>query len=123
MPEILRRGFAVASLALVLMFLSTPAFAHAILLSTSPGVDQAVSGPNVPIQLRFNSRIDGKRSRLILVSADGGAGTPLTIKEQSSPDTLAAQAEGLKSGAYILRWQVLANDGHITRGEVSFRVQ
>ena len=123
MPELLRRRLVVACFALVLLLLATPAFAHAILLSTTPGVDQVVSGPNVPIELRFNSRIDGKRSRLILVPPAGGAGTPLTIKEQSAPDTLATQAEGLKSGTYTLRWQVLANDGHITRGEVSFRVQ
>jgi methionine-rich copper-binding protein CopC len=26
-------------------------------------------------------------------------------------------------GAYVLRWQVLATDGHITRGKVPFRVE
>ena len=36
-------------------------------------------------------------------------------------DVLTAHAE-LAAGAYVLRWQVLAIDGHITRGEVPFRV-
>jgi len=30
---------------------------------------------------------------------------------------------GLVRGAYKLRWQVLAADGHITRGEISFEVK
>jgi len=29
---------------------------------------------------------------------------------------------GLAAGAYRLRWQVLASDGHITRGEIPFTV-
>jgi methionine-rich copper-binding protein CopC len=28
----------------------------------------------------------------------------------------------LAAGAYRLRWQVLASDGHITRGEIPFTV-
>ena len=29
----------------------------------------------------------------------------------------------MKAGDYVLRWQVLATDGHITRGELHFRVR
>ncbi len=58
----------------------------------------------------------------MLVAPDG-AQTALAILEQTSPDALSSQAKALKSGSYILRWQVLANDGHITRGEVPFQVQ
>jgi methionine-rich copper-binding protein CopC len=45
-------------------------------------------------------------------------GTPA----QPSPDVLSATGHGLTKGAYVLRWQVLADDGHITRGEVPFHV-
>jgi methionine-rich copper-binding protein CopC len=30
--------------------------------------------------------------------------------------------DGLGSGAYRLRWQVLAVEGHITRGDIPFTV-
>jgi methionine-rich copper-binding protein CopC len=30
---------------------------------------------------------------------------------------------GLVKGAYVLRWQILAMDGHITRGNVPFQVK
>ena len=96
--------------------------AHAILLSTTPEIGKVLQGPEAPIKLRFNSIIDGKRSRLMLIAPDGSRST-LEIGDQPSPDTLTSQAKKLKSGPYIIQWQVLANDGHITRGEVSFRVQ
>ena len=46
----------------------------------------------------------------------------LTIGQQPSPDVLTAPASGLAPGDYRIRWQVLASDGHITRGEVPFTV-
>src|SRR6266446_4590042 len=85
--------------------------AHAILLSAIPETGKILRGPEAPIQLRFNSRIDGKRSRLILIAPDGSRST-IDIGNQPSPDTLTAQAKKLKSGSYIIQWQVLANDGH-----------
>jgi copper resistance protein C len=96
--------------------------AHAILLSSTPAAKAEVSGPELQVSLKFNSRIDAKRSRLTLVASDGVAST-LVIAAQASPEVLEAPAKGLKSGAYILRWQVLAIDGHVTRGEVPFTVR
>jgi methionine-rich copper-binding protein CopC len=98
-----------------------PASAHAILLESNPALRSAVSGPNVPIKLRFNVRIDALRSRLTLIHPDGSA-KALEISKQSPADTLSAEATGLAAGAYRLRWQVLASDGHITRGEIPFTV-
>jgi len=48
---------------------------------------------------------------------------PLTIEKQISAEVLTAKAVGLMPGAYTIRWQVLAPDGHITRGEVHFTVR
>jgi copper resistance protein C len=96
--------------------------AHAILLSSTPAAKAVVSGPDLTVSLKYNSRIDAKRSRLTLVSPSGAEQT-LAIAAQSSPDVLEAPAKGLQGGAYILRWQVLAVDGHVTRGEVPFTVR
>src|SRR5208283_2871713 len=96
--------------------------AHAVLLSSTPAANSVVSGPDLTVSLKYNSRIDVKRSRLILVDP-GGAEQTLVIASQSPSDVLEAPAKGLKSGAYILRWQVLAVDGHITRGEIPFSVR
>jgi len=102
-------------------FIVAPATAHAVLLESSPSLQSAVSGPDVPIKLRFNVRIDALRSRLTLIHPDGSA-QALEIDKQTPADTLSAEATGLAVGAYRLRWQVLATDGHITRGEIPFTV-
>jgi copper resistance protein C len=95
--------------------------AHAILVESSPAINATIAGPDIAVKLRFNSRIDAIRSRLTLVLADGTL-RQLEIRPQESPDCLTAQAAGLRSGTYNLRWQVLASDGHITHGEIPFAV-
>jgi methionine-rich copper-binding protein CopC len=102
-------------------FFVAPAGAHAVLLESTPPLNSSVSGPNVAVKLRFNVRIDALRSRLTLLRPDGSAQT-LEISKQSPADTLLAEATGLAAGTYRLRWQVLASDGHITRGEIPFTV-
>jgi methionine-rich copper-binding protein CopC len=97
------------------------AFAHAILISAEPASGQSIHGPDLNVKLRFNSRIDAKRSRIALVGP-GGERRMVTLDEQASPDTLNSQVHGLKTGGWVLQWQVLALDGHISRGEVPFTV-
>ncbi len=105
-----------------LLCIAPAAKGHAILLAAKPAVGQVVKGPRVEVILRFNSRIDAQRSRITLVDPDVKP-HPLPIRPQSSPDSLASEANGLRAGNYVLQWQVLAADGHITRGEVRFRVR
>jgi len=107
---------------LVLVFaLVTVASGHAILIETTPAANATVTGPVVTLRLRFNSRIDAARSQLIVV-LPGSRSRKLLLQPQPSPDTLISRAGGLTRGTYKLRWQVLADDGHITRGEVPFKV-
>jgi hypothetical protein len=100
---------------------STAARAHAIVLSSQPATGAVVHGTTTEVVVRFNSRIDRERSRLLLIRADGSSST-LELKDTPGPDTLTATAAGLAPGSYRLRWQVLAVDGHITRGDIPFTV-
>jgi len=119
------RWFASAVILFVVALLaagSRPAFAHAVLVSSTPQKNAAVSGPDITINLKYNSRIDGARSTLSLLKPDGTV-EKIGAPAQVAPDVLSATGHGLAKGAYVLRWQVLATDGHITRGEVPFQVQ
>ena len=109
--------------AIVCGFLSfvPSAFCHAVLLESVPTADSTVQGPDVAVRLRFNVRVDRSRSRVTLVFPDDKS-LQLQIEPEDAPDSLSARAKGLVKGAYRLRWQVLASDGHITRGEVPFQV-
>ena len=94
--------------------------AHALLIESTPASNSSVAGPDVEIRMRFNSRIDEARSRLTLVFPDHTT-RRLEIHKQAA-DTLTSRATGLKPGVHGLQWQVLASDGHLTRGEVPFAV-
>lgn len=65
---------------------SGPARAHAIVLSSEPAVNSVVHGTTAEVVLRFNSRIDRDRSRLLLVRADGTS-TGLVLKDASCCST------------------------------------
>jgi methionine-rich copper-binding protein CopC len=96
-------------------------WAHAILMESIPKLNSTVKGPDIDINLRFNVRVDGRRSRVRLVAPDGTIST-LTLASQTKPDTLQTQAAGLKPGPYKLEWRVLASDGHMSNGEIPFSV-
>jgi len=81
-----------------------------------------VNGPELKVELKFNSRIDARRSRVTIVMPDKSTKV-LANEASASPDTLAAQGKGFAPGEYRLKWQVLSSDGHITRGEHPFTVQ
>jgi copper resistance protein C len=98
------------------------ALAHAVLLSSTPQKNAFVSGPVITINLKYNSRVDGARSTLTLLKPDGTI-EKIATPAQPAPDILSATGRGLTKGSYVLRWQVLAADGHITRGELPFQVQ
>jgi copper resistance protein C len=98
------------------------ALAHAVLLSSTPQKNAAVNGPDITFSLKYNSRVDGARSSLTLLKPDGSV-EKIGALTQPLPDTLSATGHKLAKGAYVLRWQVLSSDGHITRGEVPFQVE
>jgi methionine-rich copper-binding protein CopC len=119
------RGLAVAWFFLLAVFVvAAPhrAFAHAVLESSTPQKNAHVSGPDITFNLKYNSRVDGARSALSLLKPDGKV-EKIEGLTQPMPDVVSATGHGLTRGAYILRWQVLSSDGHITRGEVPFEVR
>jgi copper resistance protein C len=97
-------------------------WAHAILRESTPALHSTVQGPDVDVSMRFNVRIDGTRSRVLLVGPDGTT-TALTLATQAKPDILQTRATGLKPGGYKLQWKVLASDGHMSSGEIPFTVK
>jgi methionine-rich copper-binding protein CopC len=114
------RLFLTAGTALILPF---TAWAHAILVDSAPREDAVISGQNIAIQLAFNSRVDQLRSTLTLEGPDHDSTQVAVERDSTQPTKLSARVADLKPGLYKLHWQVLAIDGHITRGMISFSVR
>ncbi len=114
------RNFAAAAAALAIAG-SAPAWAHAVIVSANPTADQHVAAGKLQVRIEFNSRIDKVRSRL-QVMAPAGNRTDVPIDQGGAPNVVTGTTAALAPGAYVLRWQVLAIDGHITRGDIPFVV-
>ncbi len=115
-------GVFLMSVAVLMAVSPRMALAHAVLLSSTPEKNAAVNGPDITISLKYNSRVDGARSSLSLMKPDGSV-EKIGGLTQPLPDTLSATGHKLAKGSYVLRWEVLSSDGHITRGAVPFQVE
>jgi hypothetical protein len=117
---LLCRLAALAALAWVVLA-APPALAHAIIVEATPAVGAVLHAGTIDVRLRFNSRIDHRRSRLTVLDAIGKE-SAVKLDDNTPADIIAAHLSGLSPGDYRLRWQVLALDGHITRGDIPFTV-
>jgi len=97
--------------------------AHAIILESEPAGGAKLAEPPTRIYLRFNSRIEKRLSRVTLTAADGQP-VPLAVKADGSekPDRIGLVLGSVHPGAYVVRYKVLAADGHITEGALRFTV-
>jgi methionine-rich copper-binding protein CopC len=109
------------ALASGLPLLPAPGLAHAILINSAPASGTSVPAGTVNLSLSYNSRIDRSRSRLALIAPDHSQSV-LKIVPSGPPQLLQSSAQLTVPGAYVVRWQVLAIDGHITRGDLPFTV-
>jgi len=98
------------------------ALAHAIIVVAQPAMNSVLAPGEIMIRLEFNSRIDSKRSGLVLLRPDGTEAA-VALTPGAPPGVLAGRAQVKENGTWKLGWQVLSLDGHITRGEVDFSVR
>lgn len=122
--EIRSRGQSagIAAVAFVLMLWPvSPVAAHALVVASTPSANAEIAGPAFDLRIQFSDRIDKRRSKLSLLSTTGQAFAVQPL-DDASADMLAGHVAGLAAGSYRLQWQVLAIDGHITRGEIPFTV-
>jgi methionine-rich copper-binding protein CopC len=97
--------------------------AHAIILESEPAAGAKLADPPPRIYLRFNSKIEKRLSQVTLTAADGRP-VPLAVKADGgeTPDRIVLPLGSLRPGAYVIRYKVLAADGHITEGALRFTV-
>ena len=91
--------------------------------TSDPAAGAALAAAPASVTIRFNSRLDHGRSRLLLIGADG-AQQPLPIAAGQRADGAGRpRSPAAGPGQWRLRWQVLAVDGHITRGDIPFSIR
>jgi len=117
-------GAAAALLAAVIL-LSAPgtAAAHALVIESRPPAGAKLTESPAEIYLRFNSKLE-KRLSHVTISTEKGkpVALPIAADGHDRPDRLVLPVAPLAPGNYLVRYKVLAVDGHITEGILRFSV-
>ena len=120
----MRRLLRWALCAALLAWDSGAAWAHAIILESEPLAGAKLAAPPARIYLRFNSKLEKRLSSVTLTSAEGRpVPLPVVGAGDASPERIVLPLRKLRPGAYVVRYKVLAVDGHITEGALRFAVQ
>jgi methionine-rich copper-binding protein CopC len=101
-----------------------PEARHLRLVSSSPTADTTLSEPPSEIRLLFSEppQMRGTSIRLTR-GADDLVDSSETEADETDPRQIYIQpARPLASGAYIVHWRVIAQDGHTQRGSFQFQV-
>jgi methionine-rich copper-binding protein CopC len=119
----LKRVFRWALCAAVVALAPGAAGAHAIILESEPAAGAKLAEPPARIYLRFNSKIEKRLSHVTLTAAEGQpVPLPVAVDGSEKPDRMMLPLGSLRPGAYVVRYKVLAVDGHITEGALRFTV-
>jgi methionine-rich copper-binding protein CopC len=123
---VFRSAAAPALLLMACLTLAAPPVAspHAIVLESSPIHDAVLPVAPPQVALRFNSRIEKRFTRVTLAAGDNApvaVAVPVGDAERT-PDRLTIPLQPLGPGIYVLRYRVLAVDGHVTEGALRFTV-
>jgi copper resistance protein C len=121
MPRMLRALAALAASVLV----SAPglALAHALVLESRPSQGAQLTEAPREVYLRFNSKLEKRLSHVTLATEKGQpVPLPIAADDGEKPDRLVLPLAHLEPGAYVVRYKVLAVDGHITEGILRFSV-
>jgi len=118
-------SLAASLLAVWVMLLSvSPASSHAIVLESSLVADAVLDRAPQQVTLRFNSKLEKRFTRITLAAGDRPP-APVALPDDgaaSPPDRVIIPLAPLAPGLYVLRYRVLAVDGHITEGALRFTV-
>ena len=99
------------------------ATAHALVLESAPAQGATLTSPPTHIFLRFNSKLEKRLSHVSLAPEKGKpVALPISVNGQDQPDRIDLPLAPLAPGAYVVRYKVLAVDGHITEGILRFSV-
>ncbi len=109
---------------LLTLLVPRAAIAHTKLIGAAPADGAVLERAPERIVLRFSSGVERRFSRMALVIA--GAGTDLVVEHAKAGGLvreLAARLPILTAGAHVVRYDVVAADGHRATGAVRFSVR
>jgi copper transport protein len=118
-----RLGTFAAAAAVAALAVPASAWAHAVLLRTTPTASVTLNRPPQLVRLIYSEPIE---PRFAVVSVTDAAGRQVTAGPPSravnDPQQLVTRLESTPKGWYLVYWRVISADGHPVRGAFTFAV-
>jgi copper transport protein len=107
-------------LAAALLAPAAPVMAHAFLVQTNPRAGERLASPPPGVQLRFSEPVVS--GSLEVRGADGTAVGHDTARRAQGGLVVETVLPDLDDGIYVVAYEVVAEDTHVTAGEFAFAV-
>ena len=105
------------------VMLPAAAWAHAVIVRTTPLPSSIVNRPPPVVLLKYSEAVEPRFAIVSVTNANGKqqiAGSPR--RSASDPTTLVVPLHRLSQGWYLVYWRVISVDGHPVRGAFNFAV-
>jgi methionine-rich copper-binding protein CopC len=106
-------------LSLVAFLVVTVAYAHAELEASMPADKAVLSSPPKEIVLTFS---EGAKLTALSIQKRGGAKQDIGPLPSQMQAQFKLAAPALTAGDYVISWRAVADDMHVSSGEISFEV-
>lgn len=112
--------FGLLVLTLIALASASPAAAHAFLVQTTPQAGERLTASPPLVALRFSEPVVS--AELTVARADGGAVDQEGTRRAQAGLRVEAALPELDDGIYVVAYEVVADDTHVTAGEFAFAV-
>ena len=110
----------VVSVVLVLGFCIL-SWGHGVLIESFPSHGAILQESPATISLRFNAALEASITRITLVDLKRQS-QALHVTDGSTLEQVVVSVPPLVPGVYNVNYQVLATDGHVTKGSIRFTI-
>ena len=118
----LAAGVLLASTLAVLIALSGPAHAHAVLLDTDPDDGAVLEQPPRQVTLQFNEPVEVPTDGVRIFDADAETVDDGLVDDGDPTRVTVGLPDDLGEGGYVVAWRVISLDSHVVGGVVTFTV-
>jgi copper transport protein len=118
-----RKLVLIAAVVGVALALPAAAWAHAVLLRTSPLGNKVLPAAPAQVAMTYSEPVESRFAIVSVTDAGGNLvtnGSPATSPQD--PNTLVVPLKNVPEGWYLVYWRVISADGHPVRGAWTFAV-
>jgi copper resistance protein C len=108
------------SLVMVATLWSGRSAAHAALEQSTPRVDESLRQAPAVVALYFDSELEPAFSKLTVADEQGAQ---VSGEARANRRSLSVRLGAIARGTYHVRWDVVAHDGHRSKGDYVFTVK